>query len=192
MISPDLYGLILSGGFSTRMGTDKSLLVYHSKPQREYLFEIMQKFCEKVFISCREDQNVPAELNPLPDRYDFRSPMNGILSAFTQHPDKAWLVVAVDMPYVDEQVLQTLIQARHKQKIATCFFNEERKLPEPLLTIWEPIAFTPLRQQVEQGMISPQKFLLQAAIHLTSIPHSKALWNVNNPDERPGDLSGSR
>lgn len=188
-ISSDLYGLILSGGFSTRMGTDKSLLVYHGKPQREYLFTVMQAFCEKVFVSCRKDQDIPAELNPLPDIYDFSSPMNGILSAFTQHPEKAWLVIAVDMPYVDEQVLHTLIQARNKQKMATCFFNDERKLPEPLLTIWEPAAFALLQQQAEQGMISPQKFLIEAAIQLASVPHSKALRNINTPHERPGDLS---
>ncbi len=48
---PDIYGLILTGGFSKRMGMEKAQLNYHGKPQFSYLFELIKPFCEEgVFV----------------------------------------------------------------------------------------------------------------------------------------------
>ncbi|MEQ9006433.1 MAG: NTP transferase domain-containing protein, partial [Ekhidna sp.] len=44
------------GGQSSRMGTDKSALNYHGKPQVEYLFELLQSKLSKAFVSVRKGQ----------------------------------------------------------------------------------------------------------------------------------------
>ena len=51
-----LYGLVLAGGRSTRMGQDKSLISYHGKAQREYMADLLGQWCSRTFISCRGDQ----------------------------------------------------------------------------------------------------------------------------------------
>lgn len=51
-----MNALILAGGRSTRMGTDKSLLTYHHQPQWRYLYELLTPYCSTVFVSCRADQ----------------------------------------------------------------------------------------------------------------------------------------
>ena len=86
MIYTDVYGLILAGGKSVRMGTDKGLLDYKGKPQREYLFDLLSKLCEHVFTSCRKEQNVPSSLNPITDKFDYTGPINGILSGLQTNP----------------------------------------------------------------------------------------------------------
>ena len=63
---PNTYGLVLCGGKSTRMGTDKSMLQYHSKPQRYYVYDLLFPLCEKVFISCNEQQSSTIEVG-----YDY-------------------------------------------------------------------------------------------------------------------------
>src|SRR4051812_45814849 len=50
-------GLVACGGSSSRMGTDKSMLIYNTKPQRYHVYEMLQPFCEKVFISCKKEQS---------------------------------------------------------------------------------------------------------------------------------------
>lgn len=181
----ELYGLVLSGGRSTRMGRDKGLIAYHGKPQREHLFELLSKHCVAVFTSCHADQQVPDHLNPLADEYDLRSPLNGILTAFKKFPDKAWLIVAVDMPYVDDHVLETLIRNRDSNKVATCFYNTAEKLPDPLLTLWEPMAWPLLVKFVAKGNISPRDFLSTHGAHTIIPPDDRTLLNINSPGEMP-------
>ena len=53
-----LYGLVLSGGKSTRMGTDKGLLDYFGKSQRVYSIEMLEKLNLKTFLSVRKEQKI--------------------------------------------------------------------------------------------------------------------------------------
>lgn len=181
----DIFGLVLSGGKSTRMGSDKGMLVYHGKPQREYLFDLLQKYCKDVYTSCLKDHEVPERFNPLIDQYHLDSPINGILTAFKNFPDKAWLVVAVDMPNVNEKVLDLLTTNRDEQKVATCFYNPETKLPEPLLTLWEPAAYPLLLGFVKKEQVSPRDFLNMNAVNMIQPPDAGIFLNVNSPKEFP-------
>lgn len=166
------------------MGMDKSLLDYKGKPQREYLFDLLSKYCSHVFTSCRKDQDVPSALSPIVDYYSFPGPINGILSAFHKHPQTSWLILAVDMPFVDGIALELLIKQRDKSKVATCFLHSPDKFPEPLLTLWEPAAYLLLLNFAESGNISPRAFLEQADIKTIPAPNEKILLNINYPENR--------
>lgn len=178
-----IKGLILAGGRSSRMGRDKSLISYHGKPQREFLFDLLSSFCGEVFISCKDGDVIPDSLNPLTDRFDIDSPLNGILSAFTKDPTCSWLAVAVDMPFVNSDTLKYLLGHRDTNKVATCFRDSEGEKPEPLLTLWEPGAFPLLKSFYEEGNISPRNFLELNDICMLTIPDKKALLNINSEEE---------
>lgn len=154
-------------------------------PQREFLFDLLKQFCNRVYTSCRNDQHVPEVLNPLPDRFDIVGPMNGILTAFSYHPLTSWLIVAVDMPYVNRDTLQLLISSRDENKIATCFYNPQAQQPEPLLTLWERAAHPLLLAFTEKGNISPRKFLKTHDVNLIQPPDEKTLLNFNSPKDLP-------
>ncbi|HTJ53311.1 MAG TPA: molybdenum cofactor guanylyltransferase [Cyclobacteriaceae bacterium] len=184
-----INGLILAGGRSRRMGHDKSLITFHNKPQREYLFDLLNTLCDKVYTSCKKGDEVPSSLNPLPDQFEIESPINGILSAFSQNSTAAWLTVPVDMPEVNLEILNYLINNRSDNHIATCFFDSEGKNPEPLLTLWEPPAVSLLQKFYEAGNISPRDFLKQSNVNTLTIPDKRALRNINSPDDLTDFLS---
>jgi len=182
LIAP-LNGLILAGGKSLRMGFDKSLIEYHGKPQRAFLQDLLSKYCHKVYTSCKTTDAVPISCNPLPDAFNVNSPLNGILSAFQFNNTVAWLTVPVDMPMIDENVIQYLIHHRDSAKIATCFFDSDGKNPEPLFTIWEPNAFDQLLSFYRSGKTSPRDFLKQSTVNIIHVPDVRFLININNKEE---------
>lgn len=182
---PPLHGLVLAGGKSQRMGEDKGLIDYHGKPQREYLKDVLQKVCDQVYYSIRPDQ-AAADLNgpAIPDTFTGLGPFGAILSAFRENPNNAYLVVACDLPLLDEAGLQQLIRQRNTSKIATAFHNPVTGWPDPLVTIWEPRAYPVLMQFLAQGYSCPRKVLINSDIELLKAENPAILENVNKPEER--------
>jgi len=180
---PPIYGLVLAGGESRRMGQDKGLLNYHGKPQREYVADLLNGVCEKTFISGRAGQFIESDYSIIQDAFLDLGPYGAILSAFRQFPNVAWLVVACDLPLLDEASLKKLIQNRNPSKIATAFQSATEPFPEPLITIWEPKAYPVLLQFLGQGFSCPRKVLINSDIELLKVENPDTLTNVNEPEE---------
>jgi molybdenum cofactor guanylyltransferase len=175
-----LYGLILAGGQSSRMGSDKALLNFHGEPQVVWLHQLLQSFCEHAFVSGSREK-IPYPFNFIEDHYETGGPMNGILSAFRLHPDVAWLVLPVDMPNVNVQVIDYLLEHRDDSKLASCFLNPINNDVEPLPIILEPVAYLLLLSRFMQKNESLHRFLKLPEINIIPAPDAKWLDNVNFP-----------
>ena len=183
---PKLYGLILSGGKSIRMGKDKGLIKYHSLPQREYLYDLANQVCEKTYISLREEQktDLPSNMEPIVDLNQFKGPYNGLLSAHIKYPEVAWLVIACDLPLIQLDTLKELISQRNPTKNATAFALEENPLPEPVFAIWEPQALQSSLSYLQNGISTcPRKFLINTDTKLVFPKDENVLLNANSIEE---------
>ncbi|WP_405267005.1 molybdenum cofactor guanylyltransferase [Cellulophaga sp. Ld12] len=181
-----LYGLVLSGGKSTRMGTDKGLITYHGIPQRDYIYKLLEEVCDATFLSIREDQaaTIPENFQIITDENEFKGPFNGILSAHKKHPKVAWLVLACDLPLIDVKALKELIQARDTTKLATSFALRENPLPEPLCALWEAEGLKAAVDYMNSGQGScPRKFLIRNDVNLVFPSDEKVLLNANSVSE---------
>lgn len=179
-----LYGLVLAGGKSQRMGHDKGLIDYHGKPQREYLYDLLSEICEETYFSCRAEQiEALSDFQTIPDAFDDLGPYGGILSAFRQNPNVAWLVVACDLPLLDKEAIEELVGRQNQSKIATSFYSETTDFPEPLIAIWQPRSYAVLLQFLAQGYSCPRKVLINSEIELVIPKRPEVLKNVNHPRE---------
>jgi molybdopterin-guanine dinucleotide biosynthesis protein A len=182
-LSP-LYGLVLNGGNSMRMKQGKSMLRYHGKIQLAHAFELLSAHCKKVFVSNRKGQaHLQPELPQIHDTYQNLGPVSGILSAMTAFPDVAWLVLANDMPYVDDDAIHTLIRHRNPLKTAVAYQNPQRDFPEPLCTIYEPIMRIRLLEFLDSGGRFFRIVLEHSDVRILEPPQNNTLINVNYPEE---------
>jgi molybdopterin-guanine dinucleotide biosynthesis protein A len=178
-----LYGLILSGGKSSRMGTDKALISYHGRPQQELLFDLVQDFCEHTFISMREDQqdDLPVKYKVILDHNEYPGPLNGILSAHKSYPEAAWLVIACDLPLLNKETLHLLVKGRNVNKDATALATRASGLPEPLAAIWEPKGLQGVKEYLKNTTSScPRKFLINTETQLIFPENDDVLANANS------------
>jgi molybdopterin-guanine dinucleotide biosynthesis protein A len=186
MTVPALFGLVLAGGASTRMRTDKAALQYHGQPQLRWAFELASKFCAASFVSVRPDQRDDATRAGFPqivDRQPGIGPIAGISAALLEHPQAAWLVLACDLPFLTEGTLQHLSAHRDPHKIATAYRSAHDGLPEPLCAIWEPAARESLLAHISSGKQCPRKLLINSDTALLDLPEQRALDNVNTVEE---------
>ena len=184
--TPPIYALVLAGGRSTRMQRDKATLAYHGRTQLEWAVSFLKPHAQRVFVSVRRDQvNDPirARFDQIVDTQENLGPIAGIMAAQAKYPNVAWLVLACDLPFLDDGTLETLIAARQPQRLATAFRSSHDVLPEPLCAIYEPASREPIMAHAASGKNCPRKFLINSDVHLLDEPNPHALDNVNTPDE---------
>jgi len=175
-------GLVLAGGKSQRMGQDKRLLEYHGMPQQQYLVKLLKPYCKEVLVSCNAVQAEKIEEPHIVDRLVDIGPMAGILTAFMNDPNAAWLCVACDLPFLSEKTIEFLIANRDPSCMATVFLDAESQLPEPLITIWEPRAYPLLLLALSEGQSCPRKVLMSGKMNYQKAPESRELQNINDPE----------
>jgi molybdopterin-guanine dinucleotide biosynthesis protein A len=185
-VTAPLYGLVLSGGRSSRMGRDKATLAYHGRSQLEWAVALLERHVERVFVSMRPDQTADpsrARFARIVDTHENLGPLAGILAAQAEFPQAAWLVLACDLPFLNDSTLSHLRRARNPSREATAYRSSHDGLPEPLCAIYEPSSHAPLRAFAASGKQCPRKFLINSNTELVDQPDARALDNVNTPDE---------
>lgn len=184
---PALHGLVLTGGASTRMGEDKALLDAGGEPQLQATLRLLRKHVQPCFVSLRAGQATEplrAGLRQIVDGREGVGPAAGLLAAHAAYPRAAWLVVACDLPLLNDAALAALIRARDGRHAAIGYRSGHDDLPEPLCTLWEPAALDRLEQQVHAGRNGLRDTLLQVDLLLLPAPSDGALDNANTPQER--------
>ncbi|MGH8130303.1 MAG: NTP transferase domain-containing protein [Steroidobacteraceae bacterium] len=183
---PPLYGLVLAGGKSSRMQTDKAALSYGRRPQLAHAFDLLIPRVSMAWISVRADQvreRLRAGYPQIVDGAQGSGPIAGIIAAQARHPEAAWLVLACDLPLLDGATLDQLLAGRDTRRLATAFKSACDGLPEPLCAIYEPASREPILRHVAAGHDCPRKFLLAHDAALLEAAHPYALDNANTPQE---------
>jgi molybdopterin-guanine dinucleotide biosynthesis protein A len=189
MSAAPLYGLILAGGSSSRMHRDKAALRYQGKTQLDRAFELASRHVARVFVSVRADQTsdpTRAQRPMIVDSVAGSGPMAGIRSAFAAYPQVAWLVLACDLPFLSDAAIEHLVcerAAAGADGFATAYKSAHDGLPEPLCAVWEPSAAQPLADYQAGGGHCPRKFLIRHGARLLEPQDTRALDNVNTPEE---------
>jgi molybdopterin-guanine dinucleotide biosynthesis protein A len=185
-MSSKLYGLVLAGGQSRRMGQDKALLVREGQSQLDYIATLLADVTDAFFVSARGDQKDDPErsrFTTIIDRYDDIGPIAGILSAMDEHPDADWLVVACDLPNIDAATLEFLLQHRSSEHPFTAFKSSYDGMPEPLCAVYAASSDVVIRKFVDDGIVCPRKMLINSSTMLLEQPDPSALDNINTPDD---------
>lgn len=177
-ISP-VKGLVLVGGKSTRMGSDKSELSYFGKPQKQYAKELLENCSLDTFFSVQKPSEKENEIH---DTFLNLGPFGGICSAFQKNPNTAWLVLATDVPFVNKELISLLLQKRNPSKVATAIKGKNKEFPEPLITIYEPKAYGKLLQYLAQGYSCPRKMLINSDVEIVEVDDN-LIRNINTPEE---------
>ncbi len=186
-----LNGLVLAGGRSTRMGTDKAALTHpDGRPLARRTVDLLAMVCERVVISLRHDQELPPGIEQSASVSIVRDPeggsegpLAGILSAMRSAPTADWLVLACDLPRLEPATLQHLVSSRRPDEMFLSYRSEFDGLPEPLCALYAAAALRVLEQAEAEGLRCPRKVLIQNPCRLLDPPVPGALDNANTPED---------
>ncbi len=181
-----LFGLVLAGGYSERMGSEKWAMEFvPGETQLERTSELLSGVCREVHVSVRPGQDVPDLKGAarIVDSFPFGGPLVGLLSAMYAHPEAAWLVAACDLPLLDTRTATDLVERRNPLRLATAYESNHDQLPEPLFAIWEPRSRHRILEALALDLRCPRRILIQSRTELLTLPVPHALDNANTPEQ---------
>ncbi|QRR03806.1 molybdenum cofactor guanylyltransferase [Dyadobacter sandarakinus] len=179
-------GIVVCGGLSTRMGTDKSLLVYHQKPQRYHLYDLLAPICSEVWLSCNPMQapSVLPGFRVITDAPEFagNGPIAALLSARKMLGTGDFLLVGCDYPFISEASLTGFLHHIDPGSIAAVHFNREGWY-EPLLGWYSAASIPLLESSFHQGKTSLQSFLKNYKTQQYTPQSELTMTSVDTPQE---------
>lgn len=190
----EVWGCILIGGRSSRMGSPKHLITHSDgRTWLERNLEILEKRLDGVAISGRGE--IPAGLKQyprIPDVPDVQGPLSGILALQRWQPDVSWLVLACDLPAISVATIDWLCEGRRVGSWARIPKIMGRDRGEPLLARYEPQCAPLFEEMSRSGRFSLHPITGCDKVELVDVPASlQQSWrNVNTPDELEVYLKG--
>ena len=188
-MNKELYGLVLVGGKSRRMGRDKALLCYSGEStQLVRTVDLLSELCSKVFVSQRKDQSfpIPSKAEVVFDSIGtIKGPLCGILSAMNAFPHAHWLVLACDLPFVTVSTLEKIITYfRASDPRLTAYRSSSDGLPEPLCAIYPSESKELLLDTSRKACnFCPRKLLIINEAALIDQEDPSSLDNINTSAE---------
>jgi molybdopterin-guanine dinucleotide biosynthesis protein A len=171
------------------MGSDKASLILDGETQLDRAMQLLDTHLDRVFVSTSADQvDDPLRRNydQVVDRYENMGPIAGILSAMDAYPEVSWLVLACDLPNIDDATIAYLKDNASPEHVATAFRSIRDDLPEPLCAIYRPSSRASIDRFVQAGKNCPRKILINSTTCLLQQPNPGALHNINSPEDLAG------
>jgi molybdopterin-guanine dinucleotide biosynthesis protein A len=101
-------GFLVAGGKSSRMGSNKAFVDFHSRTLLARALAVLTGACGRAVIVGDPEVFVPYG-HTIPDLFPGCGPLAGIHAALLHSPADLNLMLAVDMPFVTEELLHFLL-----------------------------------------------------------------------------------
>ncbi len=184
-------GIVLVGGLSSRMGSDKALLPVGGVPMALLQACKLDTFCSRTALVGKERGGFEGCGYPfVRDGTDERAALHGLLAALEWSPEETVVVLAADVPRLSAGLLSALL-ARALETGAPALVPSAGGHPQPLAAVWTKRALPALRAAAAAGDLSLRRAMESARAVVLSEEETAALpgfvpgafSNVNTPED---------
>lgn len=190
-----MKGVVLCGGYSTRMGSDKGLLQYGSSTWAALAISKLARSIKHIILSVNKGQynsylekfHGQAAIVKDDEALDVYGPLKGILSVHLQYPGSDLLVLACDMLLIKNEVLEQLIEISSKGAEEAFVFHNGEQI-QPLCAVYTASSLAKIYQFYKQGQLQKHSLhYILKSLKTCYLPFDKK-WtiyfsNFNSPDD---------
>jgi molybdenum cofactor guanylyltransferase len=168
-----MLGIILCGGQSSRMGSDKGLLVHEAKTWAQTAFDKLSAIHIPIKFSVNEKQQHDYAKVFTDDALiiddpalHINGPLLGVLSAHLQNPNDDLFLLACDLPLMETNLLKELFALYQQSKKYEAYIFTNSKEQEPLCGIYTAAALQKIMALQQENKLTrhSMKFILSKLI----------------------------
>lgn len=143
-----ITAIILAGGKSKRMGTDKTFLELDGVPLLQRMIRLLQPLCDTLIISSNNPRHEKYGYKVIADEIKNCGPIGGIYSSLNKSNTDLNFVVSVDAAFVEKDFIQFLF-SQSEDSDAVVPFSEKGK--EPLIAMYNKSCLAFMKEKLEAG-----------------------------------------
>lgn len=178
----DFSAILLAGGKSSRMGTDKALLPYKGTTLLEWQIRKLQALgIEDIMLSGRREG--PAPVRCIEDEFTGRGPLGGLHACLKMSAGPRCLVLGVDMPLVPEVLLRELAIFHLSSEAPVTVLLHAGKW-EPLLGVYDSRVSSAAEGILQGGDWSVRRLLKEVGCSAFPYTGDEGIFcNCNTPED---------
>ena len=165
-----MLGVILCGGQSTRMGSDKGLLQFNDNNWAQIAIDKMASLQLPIVMSVNEKQydqytSVFGSIQLIKDdaTLEIHGPLCGVLSVHEENPTEDLFALACDMPLMESSMLNKLFEHYKTNPGYQAYLYTTDGEPEPLCAIYTSEGLSMIIEIHQKGKLvrHSMKFMLE-------------------------------
>jgi molybdopterin-guanine dinucleotide biosynthesis protein A len=174
-------GFVLVGGRSSRMGQDKALLPWRNETVVQNIAAKVKDAAGSVAVIGRAELEGFAADDCLADLRPGLGPLAGIETALTSSRGELNLIVACDLPQVETEWLNNLIQhAKTRQRKCVIAKDAEGRV-HPVCGVYRKDCLPAIQNALDAGRLKLMEIVEELGAEHVTVP--APLWNVNTPED---------
>jgi len=178
-----LSAVILAGGKSSRMGQDKALLPFGGyNSLAEYQYQKLKKIFNSVYISTK-DNKFDFDAKLIYDKYQDSSPLVAIVSIFEELNCDAFLLLSVDIPFVDLKDIEKLIQSYNQNSDYDVYVIKSGNGIEPTAAIYSKTILKNAKKMLDANNHKLTELILQNNYKLIKCDNKENFININTKND---------
>lgn len=182
----DINVYILAGGKSSRMGSEKGLVLLNDKPFIEHIIDVLLKMSLPIHIVSNTHLYDSFGYPVYSDIVKDKGPLCGIYTALIQSDKKYNLIVSCDIPFINEHVIEYLIN--RIIGVEDCIVPTHDGRSEPLCAIYSKDCTGVLKNLLGANQLSVRAALNNINTQFIDISYQdfyfkKLFMNINTKKE---------
>ena len=152
-------GIILAGGKSSRMGTDKAQMLLNGKPLIEYIINTFQNAgIQNIIINTNKKADFLKYNLPIcEDIYEDKGPISGVYSSLLMSTTDENVIIPCDSPFVSSKIILDLIEQNRQNKISFLRFKNNYY---PLIGAYKKETNILLKKMIENNELKMKNLIL--------------------------------
>lgn len=159
-------GIILAGGKSSRMGTDKGLINYQGQPLVEHAIDLLKQSCAELIISTNQAGYAAYGFRLVEDVFPNSGPAGGLHASLLASNYDWNMVLSCDVPHVEADLLQLLLQ---RKSGVEAVIPQHKNGIEPLVALYHKSLAATFERNIEAGIFKMQRILNQAKVEFVAV-----------------------
>lgn len=129
MKKSNITGIVLAGGKSSRMGTDKSHLIFNDKTFIEHSIYALKEIATEIIIISNNEKHDDLGYKRIPDYIQDFGPVAGIYTGLANIKTKFAIILSCDIPLIQTKILKKLISIENDEHQVIQFEFKNKNTP---------------------------------------------------------------